>query len=1099
MSEQMREKRRIMEDEMEGMRKETLEQRRQMEVEKAELVERAKQAEGRCDELSHRVSALEHRSGHASEMESAVGEAELKCAHQKEEFEHERSIMKQQIADLQQSLMDTSQTFAMLQIRNKENMILSAVRRAGYRLLRRILQSWSVVPSKDKHALEGVGSEAEAGFDANSGGDMADGSSGAESQGVAGAKVDGEQLRMMEDWVKDLTETVDALKKENALLLSQQQPGVSNGGLYRAAVASEEVKGCRAIFDSWHYFAATSRSERRGPLLQHLSQWRNCCQGLRSRESAARELELLEEELSHLQGQLKAAHATVLNEQETSEKLVFLLTEKEATLEKLRRDLSQAQEELRARAPVENEGQDRREHLAAAEAKVALLEEHIEEMGRKDASARRQLEEKDREADRLKCRVEELQAQLQQARVREKIWVLETTGNLSDSGSGRRNSAGSEGQLRGVRLLCLEKAYIFTQHLIRQRSKRHLLRIMYCWGSFAAATRLEEEAALAVQPKVPLVECSTWTGPFEDMKIVAPVQQESLKPEQDGTARERVELATSLAISQERVHALEAKVEELMAVEEAYRKAHRLGGLHSEEVSDVPKETHSPQVGADSTMATLSLDCTRDADFDDTGADADTSPLQIQSSNASNVKQGDGVSMDGTFPDVQGASTRPAASKTPEACHLAPRSIHNGPEIPESLAVNSPEIPEMSPLLYATSDWHMSSPILIEAQAVSVPAPTPGGQVSASETIPDDDFRADIHAEGREESGALRPCAQDAGGPAKSSIEGRSNAGQEGEAQVVAVVGSMVDFSLQGSELTPSAMHRGHVASSDPLAVFDHALAYRQDDLARVRAGIEDNPAREGHPHQTMQTPRKDGGGVQQEQCLTPRSMLLNELRAFSNTLSGAIFSGPSVSAPQLQAPSDPNATTRKDLQGPSEQEGQDVLTRHGNASLQRIRVPKEPSTPDSKKSDGAAAAEEQVLPTALSRITAMPNPFTGSPGCFGQRRKSSNASRAAAVKGNTLVEELACAQTRQITNRAAKLSDLMQESLSIFASPHKAHPTDSRHACGSKALCDGLVRPLGDARLLHGEPLVSADSHLPISSMPEAEQQPGWCHCERF
>ena len=189
---------------------------------------------------------------------------------------------------------------------------------------------------------------------------------------------------------------------------------------------------------------------------------------------------------------------------------------------------------------------------------------------------------------------------MQQARVREKIWVLETTGNLTESGR-RSSGAASDGPLRGVRLLCLEKAYTFTQYLVRSRAKRLLLRVFYCWGSMAAArTMLQEGGGSGVSRVVPLVEQSTWTGPVEEEGEVLVLRLRLQQIEQDAAATaERVRhvvahhashmssdsqpqqqqevtehdvLVTSLAICRQRVHALELKVEELLAVEQAYRR-----------------------------------------------------------------------------------------------------------------------------------------------------------------------------------------------------------------------------------------------------------------------------------------------------------------------------------------------------------------------------------------------------------------------------------------------------------------------------------------------------------------------------------------------
>jgi len=205
------------------------------------------------------------------------------------------------------------------------------------------------------------------------------------------AGVEGGQLQMMEDWVKDLTDSVNVLKKENAALRAQQQQ--------QQQQAPEDVKGCRTLLESWRCYTVTARRERRGVLLEFMWRWRESCPKLSAGEDATagegatpRE-QALQEKVAEVQRQLSAAQALALSEQETSEKLVFLLTDKETSLEALRRDLALAQAALRERAMGEEgrageEGsQDGRERLAAAEAKVSLLEEHVDQVATRTHAA----------------------------------------------------------------------------------------------------------------------------------------------------------------------------------------------------------------------------------------------------------------------------------------------------------------------------------------------------------------------------------------------------------------------------------------------------------------------------------------------------------------------------------------------------------------------------------------------------------------------------------------------------------------------------------------------------------------------------------------
>jgi len=227
----------------------------------------------------------------------------------------------------------------MLRIRNKDNLLQNVVRRIGYRHLARILSSWSL------HAREARRGE----MGEEEGGDR----EMMEMREIEG--VGGEQLKVMEEWVKELTSSVDALKCENVVLRAQQRQQGQQGQmlaprdeLYTSHVPSAQMKECRSFFDSWRFGTSTARSERRGALLAYMDRWRESCNALCARQPTLRELEL-QAHIAQLQRQLEEEQAATCSEQETSEKFVFLLTDKETMLDSLRCQLVQVQEQLRLR------------------------------------------------------------------------------------------------------------------------------------------------------------------------------------------------------------------------------------------------------------------------------------------------------------------------------------------------------------------------------------------------------------------------------------------------------------------------------------------------------------------------------------------------------------------------------------------------------------------------------------------------------------------------------------------------------------------------------------------------------------------------------
>jgi len=224
----------------------------------------------------------------------------------------------------------------MLRIRNKDNLLQNVVRRIGYRHLARILSSWSL------HAREAR--RGEVGEEEGGGREMM------EMREIEG--VGGEQLKVMEEWVKELTSSVDALKSENVVLRAQQRQQhpmlTPRDELYTSHVPSAQMKECRSFFDSWRFGTSTARSERRGALLAYMDTWRESCNALCARQPTLRELEL-QAHVAQLQRQLEDEQAATFSEQETSEKFVFLLTDKETMLDSLRCQLVQVQEQLRLR------------------------------------------------------------------------------------------------------------------------------------------------------------------------------------------------------------------------------------------------------------------------------------------------------------------------------------------------------------------------------------------------------------------------------------------------------------------------------------------------------------------------------------------------------------------------------------------------------------------------------------------------------------------------------------------------------------------------------------------------------------------------------
>ena len=315
----------------------------------------------------------------------------------------EKRMLAQQAAALQQQLVAASETFAMLQARSKDKFVEGFRRRCGYRLLATALGSWRRLPWPSASPdAEGRALEADA---------------------VGAAEEWQEQRRVLEEWVEQLTSEVHLLRSLHTQPPpqsrsrnggSEQEQGQEQGQGRGAPGCDTGTGGARgevlgSCFDGWRQACSASPDCRAGRGLEDGS---TAC-GSGGPKAGVRHGG------GGLRARVEALEVELGREQETSEKLVFLLTDKEAELGKVRAELAQA------RAG---------ESLAAAEAKAALLEEHVGELGRKEALARRELDDKHKQVERLQASVEELQARVQAARVRDKILALETAGTHSETG-----------------------------------------------------------------------------------------------------------------------------------------------------------------------------------------------------------------------------------------------------------------------------------------------------------------------------------------------------------------------------------------------------------------------------------------------------------------------------------------------------------------------------------------------------------------------------------------------------------------------------------------------------------------------------------------
>jgi len=1066
LNELVREQRAMIEGEREAMRAQMEHIRRQAQEETAVLAARTRHAEEESSDLKLEVQLLRTSLSTTVTDGGQGGGAERvqEMMRRATEAEYEKALLERQVGQLQQSLAETSQTFAMLQVRSKEAMLQSAQRRIQYRQLARILAAWSELAVEARRG-EQDNHELREGCD---GGDA--------------------QIKVMEDWIKDLTTSLEALRRENLALRchydqlqhAQEPPSAAPGTSRGVGEGEKQRKGwtrskdCRSWFENWRCWTSTARSSRRGVLQSWFDIWRERCPDMCDRQPTLRERDL-RARVAQLEQDLGDARLQTVGEQESSEKLVFLLTDKQQELDTLRADLLRAQEALAQRG--NDVDAERRECLAGAEAKVLLLEEHVSEMGKREAGVRRQLEDKSRDCDRLRAKVEELQAQVQQARVREKIWVLETSGGLADSG--RRGSGVNGEGLRGVRLLCLEKAYIFTQCLARAHGKRLLLRILYCWAYYADSEQ-EERAALQRAQK----DQATWTE----------------TPEKLG----EVELATKLSICRERVHALEAKVEELQAVNLAYSQA----------AMRVATSSVLSPLRADSTIASLSS-CGTSTCFDRScnGPVDGQSPMR-------HCGADDGEDTRVAVADCVISPGSPVTASEKRARHVLVLAVSNVTEGQEDSAIaagaGAPHagvsaggrhetldgaLAGTSPLVCATSDWNVSSPQNTggkESASEGKSQVTRGGVEDGGILAAHDSSEAQVDPKQSlglaASSVSLYPASPT--GPAAPADVGDAalHAGKEASAMGMCaqeqspsgVVSQLPNGACWlRTECSPSAAHLGHTPSehiSDPGKPADadqhyapaiamentrmpgrpgtsrlrapmhqaagaeaarvHPVTGRgKDDLADGADAEEDTDEAGGAVSGPTPLQRSEGGceGEESEGCVTPRTMLLIELHALSNSLSrGACPAGPMQLGAGGPAATAANASAQGVTHGLLE-----VTDHPPRVAADRLQTgaqgggkltPKRMENKSPSKPPSNVEGSSHPAGTGLARISAMPNPFTGSP---------SVVLREAPRNGRD--SRTGTSRTRRKSQSAGehRIKGLMWKSTAIFASPNKSQASE--------------------------------------------------------
>ena len=1109
LNEVVREQRAMIEGEREAMRAQMEQFRRQAQEEIGVLAARTRQAEEESSDLKLEVQLLRTsfsttvtdggQGGGAERVEEIMRRAT--------EAEYEKALLERQVGQLQQSLAETSQTFAMLQVRSKEANLQSAQRRIQYRQLARILAAWAELAvearrgEQDNHALR----------EGRDGGDA--------DRGDA-------QIKVMEDWIKDLTTSLEALRRENLALRCQheqlqqaQEPPAPAPGTSRGAGEGEEQrkgwtrsKDCRSWFERWRFWTSTARSSRRGVLQSWLDVWRERCPDMCDRQPTLRERDL-RARVAQLEQDLGDARFQTVGEQEASEKLVFLLTDKQQELDTLRADLLRAQEALAQRG--NDVDAERRECLAGAEAKVLLLEEHVSELGKREAGVRRQLEDKSRECDRLRAKVDELQAQVQQARVREKVWVLETSGGLADPG--RRGSGVNGEGLRGVRLLCLEKAFKFTQCLARAHGKRLLLRILYCWAYYAVSEQ-EERVALQRAQK----DQATWTETPEKLR--------------------EVELATKLSICRERVQALEAKVEELQAVNLAYSKAAMRAATSS---------VQSP-LRADSTIASLSS-CGTSTCFDRSCNSPVDGPSPMRYCGAD-----DGEDTRAAVEECVISPGSPGAASEKRARQvfvLAASKATVGQEDSDIAAgAGAPyasvsacgrngtldgALAGTSPLVCATSDWNVPSPQNTggnESASAGKSQVSRGGEEDGGILAAHDSFEAQVDPKqslGLAASSVslypASPTVQDGVGDAALHARKEDSAiGMCAEEQSpCGAAGQLPNGAWLRAECSPSAAHLGHTLSehiSDPGKPADaahyhtpaiamettrmpsrpgtirlsapmhqaagaeaarvHPATGGQDDLADGADAEEDTSEDGGAFPDPMPLQRGEGGceGEESECCVTPRTMLLIELHALSNSLSrGACPAGPM----ELGAGRPAATAAKASAQGvtPGLLEVTDHPPRVAADSLQtgtqgggKLK-PKLLEMMSPSKRPSNVDASSHPAGTGLARISSMPNPFTGSP---------SVALREAPRNGRDSRTGLTRTRRKPQSAGEHRIKGLMWQSTAILASPHKSQ------ASGATS----YPSP-GPQNVMHCDPSAVESRFFDFDSRSAASQSRAWKKCD--
>ena len=169
-------------------------------------------------------------------------------------------------------------------------------------------------------------------------------------------------------------------------------------------------------------------------------------------------------------------------------------------------------------------------------------------------------------------------------------------------------------------MLVLDKGWAYTRHLSRLRERWRLLRAVYAWRTAAAHVRaVLEQSRLQRVMEHQVIQClvmGAWARSVQARGGGGGTDTSGTPPVEGPAAGARGDEGVALEAALARVQALEARVVEMQAVEQAYRCAGIRAAARPRSPSSQPGSSVSPVsagahtpvavAGEESTMASLS-------------------------------------------------------------------------------------------------------------------------------------------------------------------------------------------------------------------------------------------------------------------------------------------------------------------------------------------------------------------------------------------------------------------------------------------------------------------------------------------------------------